>query len=59
MVSPGQVQKLQERRAGMSAEERQLEALETIADNMLEIRLELANIGRAIGSASRSSSFGR
>lgn len=48
-----QQQALQERRAGMSIEERQIEAIETIADALRDIRTQLVSANHHLGAISR------
>jgi hypothetical protein len=54
MLNPQQQQKLAERRAAMSAEERQIAALEQIADNLFNVHGELVAIRSTIQAASRA-----
>lgn len=59
VLSPQQVKERQERRSQMTSEDRRLEALETIADSVFDIKVELMSIGRILAASSRTSSFGR
>jgi len=46
-------------RKGLPLDERKVEALELIADNLGRIRVELMSLNRQAASAARSSSFRR
>lgn len=54
---PQRVQALKERRNKMSREDREIEALESIADNLGAIHLEVMNIARLLTAQARTSSF--
>lgn len=53
-INPQQVQRRNERRATMTAENRKLEAIETIADSMFDIKTELMSLNHHLANISRA-----
>jgi hypothetical protein len=53
-LNPQQVQRRNERRAAMSAEDRKLEAIETIADSMFDIKAELMSLNHHLAAIGRA-----
>lgn len=54
MLQQKQIEERNQRRAGMTIEDRQLEALETIADSMSDIRNQLVSFNHTLAVISRT-----